>query len=87
MNGQTLKFLRMAHGLNQREFAKLLGVTYQHVNSTENGKSTFTNQFKSHVLHTLKVTEETIAIVEKFQARSVELKNELAEVQRYEFRK
>jgi len=77
MNGQTIKHLRMVYGLNQKEFAEIIGVSVPNLCSIEKGKMNVSQSFEIRVKYHLQVTDEILETVAAFQAKSEELKQRL----------
>ena len=77
MNGQTIKHLRMVYGLNQKEFAEIIGVSVPNLCSIEKGKMNVSQSFEIRVKYQLQVTDEILETVAAFQAKSEELKQRL----------
>lgn len=77
MNGQTIKHLRMIYGLNQKEFAQIIGVSVTNLCLIEKGKLNVSQSFEIRVKYQLQVTDEILETVAAFQVKSEELKQRL----------
>ena len=60
ISADTLKMIRLANGLTQREVAKMVGYAHGHVALVEQKKVTITDKYINRFIEALDVDEETI---------------------------
>lgn len=65
MTGLTVRAIRLYYGLTQREFAKLLGVSYSTIGAIESGRRKVTKNMRIKIAQTFDLTDEVIAAIER----------------------